>query len=120
MVDHHVDRPEVKAGQPVELTGTNRSNERSIPAQASLAHQPPACSGKTPARGPTRHFPSSHDKPPDRRPLFQARGKRGGRPGGPGIAGLVAMARGQTPDPIPNSAVKTLCAHGTAAQAAEE
>ena len=36
------------------------------------------------------------------------------------FAGLVAIARGQTPDPIPNSAVKTLCAHGTAAQAAEE
>jgi hypothetical protein len=32
----------------------------------------------------------------------------------------VAIARGQTPDPIPNSAVKTLCADGTAAQAAEE
>jgi len=32
----------------------------------------------------------------------------------------VAMARGQTPDPIPNSAVKTLCADGTAPQGAEE
>jgi len=32
----------------------------------------------------------------------------------------VAMARGQAPDPIPNSAVKTLSADGTAAQAAEE
>ena len=31
------------------------------------------------------------------------------------FAGLVAIARGQTPDPIPNSAVKTLSAHGTAA-----
>jgi hypothetical protein len=30
------------------------------------------------------------------------------------------MARGQTPDPIPNSAVKTLCADGTAPQGAEE
>jgi hypothetical protein len=28
--------------------------------------------------------------------------------------GLVATARGNTPDPIPNSAVKTLCANGTA------
>src|SRR5215831_3926115 len=37
-----------------------------------------------------------------------------------GLPGLVAIARGQTPDPIPNSAVKTLSAHGTAAQAAEE
>src|SRR5262244_2169818 len=31
------------------------------------------------------------------------------------LPGLVAIARGQTPDPIPNSAVKTLSAHGTAA-----
>ena len=30
------------------------------------------------------------------------------------LAGLVAIARGQTPDPIPNSAVKTLSADGTA------
>jgi hypothetical protein len=37
-----------------------------------------------------------------------------------GVAGLVAIARGITPDPFPNSAVKTLCANGTAAQAAEE
>ena len=41
------------------------------------------------------------------------------RPQG-GLASLVATARGQTPDPIPNSAVKTLSADGTAAQAAEE
>jgi hypothetical protein len=32
----------------------------------------------------------------------------------------VAIARGQTPDPIPNSAVKTLSAHGTASIEAEE
>ena len=36
------------------------------------------------------------------------------------LAGLVAIARGQTPDPIPNSAVKTLSADGTASQDAEE
>jgi hypothetical protein len=33
---------------------------------------------------------------------------------------LVAIARGKTPDPIPNSAVKTLSADGTAPQGAEE
>ncbi len=33
---------------------------------------------------------------------------------------LVVMARGPTPDPIPNSAVKTLSADGTASQGAEE
>ncbi len=32
---------------------------------------------------------------------------------GGGLAGLVAIARGKTPDPIPNSAVKTLSADGT-------
>ena len=31
-----------------------------------------------------------------------------------GLDDLVAIARGQTPDPIPNSAVKTLSANGTA------
>jgi hypothetical protein len=36
------------------------------------------------------------------------------------LDGLVAIARGLTPDPIPNSAVKTLCADGTAPQGAEE
>jgi hypothetical protein len=36
------------------------------------------------------------------------------------LLGLVVMARGQTPDPIPNSAVKTLSADGTASQGAEE
>ena len=30
------------------------------------------------------------------------------------LHGLVVMARGNTPDPIPNSAVKTLSADGTA------
>jgi hypothetical protein len=45
---------------------------------------------------------------------------RGDKLRGDKIAGLVAMARGQTPDPIPNSAVKTLCANGTAPQGAEE
>ena len=34
--------------------------------------------------------------------------------------GLVATARGKTPDPIPNSAVKTLSADGTASQDAGE
>ena len=36
------------------------------------------------------------------------------------LDGLVAIARGKTPDPIPNSAVKTLSADGTASQGAEE
>ena len=36
------------------------------------------------------------------------------------FAGLVVMARDLAPDPIPNSAVKTLRADGTVAQATEE
>ena len=45
--------------------------------------------------------------------------QRGGREPA-GLAGLVAIARGKTPDPIPNSAVKTLSADGTAPQGVEE
>ena len=37
-----------------------------------------------------------------------------------GLADLVALARGPTPDPIPNSAVKTLSADGTASQGVGE
>ena len=33
-----------------------------------------------------------------------------------GIDGLVVIARADPPDPIPNSAVKSLSAHGTASQ----
>jgi len=36
------------------------------------------------------------------------------------LEGPVVMARGQAPDPIPNSAVKTLSADGTASQDAGE
>ena len=36
------------------------------------------------------------------------------------LDGLVAIARGDAPDPIPNSAVKTLSANGTAPQGAGE
>ena len=37
-----------------------------------------------------------------------------------GLHGLVVIARGETPDPIPNSAVKTLSADGTASQGVGE
>jgi hypothetical protein len=138
--DHHVDRPEVEAEQSVQLTGTNRSigldrrrfAKSAAPAEQTFRRKPSACSGKTlfprtsRARGPDdlKTLPShpSHYKCPHPRclpeplpGLNQGRASRG-----QGFAGLVAMARGQTPDPIPNSAVKTLSADGTAAQAAEE
>ena len=104
MVDHHVDRPEVEREQSPQLTGTNRSDR--LDPQAP----PPACSAKPPvlARGrPTRPQTLLDTLPPHLTPKG-------------GFAGLVAIARGQTPDPIPNSAVKTLSAHGTASIEAEE
>ena len=101
MEDHHVDRPEVEAGQPAQLTGTNRS----------MAHLSAAFSGKY----------QKQMKPLSGKPILQTHLVRHIRflPDGPGIprgglVGLVAIARGKTPDPIPNSAVKTLCADGTA------
>ena len=53
-------------------------------------------------------------------PFDQVRRAKGAPGSQGGLASLVATARGKTPDPIPNSAVKTLSADGTAAQAAEE
>ena len=100
MVDHHVDRPEVEAEQSVEPTGTNRSTdalERRIQRQG-LAD---AAIGRRlqthPRRGQLAPHPSGRDA------ILSG-----------GLAGLVAIARGKTPDPIPNSAVKTLSANGTA------
>ena len=120
MVDHHVDRPEVEAGQPVQLTGTNRSigliHTGAAPPRPTTARvQRPAPSGPAHAASPA---PCSS----------QGQALRGATSdtflprltSHRGLAGLVAIARGQTPDPIPNSAVKTLCAHGTATQAVEE
>ena len=108
MVDHHVDRPEVEAEQSVQLTGTNRSigltHRRGNPAPY---HRPRAAPNLTPGPHPARPDTS-------RLPHITSCHMTGGLPG------LVAIARGQTPDPIPNSAVKTLSAHGTAAQAVEE
>jgi hypothetical protein len=60
---------------------------------------------------------TSPHRPPLPLPAFAGTGFAGTGFAG---AGLVAIARGPAPDPIPNSAVKTLSAHGTAAQAAEE
>ena len=106
MVDHHVDRPEVEAGQPVQLTGTNRSIDL-IQGAASPRRTTARVQRQTSRRA---HTPQDQTLPA----CLTSHHMTGGLPG------LVAIARGQTPDPIPNSAVKTLCANGTAAQAAEE
>ena len=49
--------------------------------------------------------PQSHEQAPGSGPALLP---------DPSIDGLVAAARGEPPDPIPNSAVKTLRADGTA------
>ncbi len=96
MEDHHVDRPDVEAQQCVELTGPNRSIgliERHVPR-----------SGKGKRRSKDVSLEDNTAV------MFQCCVLR--RPGGHG--------EGQTPDPIPNSDVKTLCADGTSSQGAGE
>ena len=84
VIDHHVDRPGVDRQQCLELTGTNRSIGLILrPGTRKSANGLGTFST-------SKHldtYLSSDD--------------------------LVVMARGQTPDPIPNSAVKTLSADGT-------
>ena len=86
MEDHHVDRPGVEAQQCVELTGTNRSF--GLITLILYARQ-----------GDLRERPTGRKFDPMNSVLR--------------FAGLVAIARGKAPDPIPNSAVKTPSADGT-------
>ena len=116
MIDHHVDRPGVEAQQCAQLTGPNRSigflltapiHKRAARGRAALKKtsnarcfrrkvSPTAGAGLSPCA-------RRRDRPRD-----AARDARDG------FDDLVAMARGPAPDPIPNSAVKTLSADGTA------
>ena len=91
MIDHHVDRPDVDDQQWAELTGTNRS--------IGLINH------KTPSHVATKPDPKDTPKVHTASPMTH-----------PSVSldDLAAIARGNTPDPIPNSAVKTLCANGTA------
>ena len=91
MEDHHVDRPGVEAEQSVQPTGTNRSKAPTHTARVQRP-DPAARRPQTPLTPITRV----------------------------GSPGLVAIAGGKAPDPIPNSAVKTPSADGTASQGAEE
>jgi hypothetical protein len=135
----------VEAGQPAQLTGTNRSIGFPRPRPAARTTRPEIAKqtrwpSESPgdSRGPQGGKPVPTEDTHNSLPADQT-GRAGPRvkPGAaldqplPGLAsgiagsraaldGLVAIARGITPDPIPNSAVKTLCADGTAAQAAEE
>ena len=105
MEDHHVDRPGVEAQQCAKLTGTNRS--------FGLIHPSAACSDQIPRQAARprldnkQHFIAAHRSEIRKLcPPFSALRFRSDD--------LVVMARGITPDPIPNSAVKTLSANGTA------
>ena len=110
MEDHHVDRPEVEAEQSAQPTGTNRSNPTASRVPAASENRPRAAA--TPRRG--RHFPRTIPAPAR---IWQQSLGQSREPAALWLASLVVTARGQTPDPIPNSAVKTLSADGTAAQA---
>ena len=108
MEDHHVDRPEVQARQRVQLTGTNRpTGFDPIRKQADPA-------GRTRTStdlGPVRWKDASRGAD-GRACKALARTVR--------FSGLVATAASETPDPIPNSAVKRRGADGTASQDAGE
>jgi hypothetical protein len=144
VVDHHVDRPGVDAQQCVQLTGPNRSIGSFLRARKRAAAEPVAHSGKNRevrdkpfvirdandrrlvASEGSRPVKTMTPAPHEIRaalPLFALRradgldmsqGSMSGLMPGFRFDGLVATARGNTPDPIPNSAVKTLSANGTA------
>ena len=104
MVDHHVDRPGVEAQQCVKLTGTNRSfgfDPCKPQARFAGVRQAPGSRNQVPG---TRFQESGTDKALDLTSSWIL------TPGSWNLPSddLVVMARGQTPDPIPNSAVKTL------------
>ena len=106
----------MEAQQCVKLSPTNRSigliYRRKAPEKGKKA-------------GPTTHSGKHQDK--KHRPTSSTRAARRKRHATPpthfpthalerkaGFDDLVAMARGDPPDPIPNSAVKSLSADGTA------
>ena len=96
MEDHHVDRLGVDARQRVKLTSTNRS--------IGLIGLPPGKADRhaqRPTRWPVTPMHSRKDTFLENEPVSDLRW-----PGGYG--------EGPAPDPIPNSAVKTLSADGTA------
>ena len=88
----------------MQLTGTNRSMTR-LSAAFSGKYQKNITRGGDASRPEDTIGRASHARFSPRRGPKTKRG---------GLAGLVAIARGKTPDPIPNSAVKTLSADGTA------
>jgi hypothetical protein len=109
VADHHVDRPEVQAQQCVQLTGTNRpTGFDPIRKQADrrfLGKSNDLGVGKDTQERPTVSCAEAG------RTTARLRLRS---------SGLAATAASETPDPIPNSAVKRRGADGTASQDAGE
>jgi hypothetical protein len=113
VIDHHVDRLDVDAQQCVKLTSTNRSiglishiacSDKQTD-EVSHAKQPAHLAASfTRAKLDLNHARISIQHPLGRRPEHRSNFF---------LNDLVVIARGNTPDPIPNSAVKTLSADGT-------
>ena len=118
MEDDHVDRPDVEAGQPVQLTGTNSSFGlivlilEKLSAKAQLDDKTILLHGSRQSAFGNRQQ-GSRSRLPDadcRMPVSVQLS----------LAGLVALSKAIRPDPIPNSAVKRLSANGTSSQDAGE
>ncbi len=106
MEDHHVDRPGVKAQQCVELTGPNSSIGliSSLPRAVLSPFETLLDREERAAREFSDQIRKSTGHTADRGVcLLQIL-----------LDDLVILAGGVPPDPIPNSAVKTSSAHGTA------
>src|SRR4030095_5087780 len=124
VIDHHVDRLDVDAQQCVKLTSTNRSiglishiacsDKQALERCSGLRPSGPSCQSMQTA-GTTGYFIYSCITGSQSRAILIQHPL--GR--SPSIVqvfflnDLVVIARGNTPDPIPNSAVKTLSADGT-------
>src|SRR5690606_7233837 len=102
VVDHDVDRGQVEAQQCVKLSPTNRSIGLITAARPKAAPPRTAANTKQKTDQPA---PPEQTKNTACNPTLETQA---------GFDDLVAMARGDPPDPIPNSAVKSLSADGTA------
>ena len=107
----------MEVGQPMQLTGTNRSS--GLIALINPCPSPPAGITRRTTTKASRHPPPQSRKPagtgvrakPRRHTSVRRHARRPddlGRPGG--------SSETSRPDPIPNSAVKRLSAHGTVSQ----
>jgi hypothetical protein len=109
VTDHHVDRPGVYAQRCAQLTGPNRP----IGSKPSLFGAPAAPNSGPPC---TAIIHATHTYTTQAAPQGEPTHQPPTRPPTPvGSDDLVAMADGDPPDPIPNSAVKTPSAYDTAA-----